>query len=347
MVNPHLVGGALQPKPTRNSSAVSRRSALRGIGALATAGLVGAPLVARAAGATKMRLAFTVAKDTLTDHQIHIFVDLVNKAAPGALDITIYPGSQLGTGTEIAQSVQLGTLESAALGSEGIAIDPKLALFEIPWAFPDFMAFQKAVSGPLFDELAKVYDSRGLVLLAIHGNGFRDIMTKTPVEKLADFAGKRIRLAPSPARIAFFKALGAVPITIEWTDTYLALQQGSVDGVEAFPIYLRNGKMYEQAAYLDHIRYVSAPNFVCVNKGFWSALPEASQAALRQAGRDSMDPANALAEKDEQQNIEFMQQHGVTLVHTDLTGYEDIRHSQTQAYAKEFGDEWLKLLDIA
>lgn len=325
---------------------LNRRDVLLAGTVLTAAWLGGAPN-GRAQAPNKMRIAFTVAKGSLTDQQVHIFIEELDKIAPNKFDISVFPGSQLGTGTEIAQSVQLGTLEAAALGSEGLAIDPKLAIFELPWVFPDFNAYRAAVKGPLFGEIAKVYDGHGLVLLAIFGSGFRDVLTKRPYETLKDFKGQRIRIAPSPARIAFFKELGAVPITIEWADTYLALQQGTVDGVEAFPIFLRTGKMYEQAKNLNYIHYVSAPVFLSVSKAYWAKLSNESQHAMREAGRSSMDPGNARAESQEQKNIKAMEQQGVKVIKTDLAGSKEIRHKLLQNYQSKFGKSWLKLIGLA
>lgn len=316
-------------------------------GAALTAAYIGRPLGALAQTPNKMRIAFTVAKDSLTDQQTHIFIDELNKTVPGAFDITVYPGSQLGTGTEIAQSVQLGTLEAAALGSEGVSVDPSLAIFELPWVFPDSAAYQKAVSGPFFDEVSKVYDQRGLVLLSIFSQGFRDVLAQTPYASLKDMKGQRIRIAPSPARVAFFKELGAIPITIQWADTYLALQQGTVDGVEAFPIYLRSGKMYEQAKNLNYIHYVSAPVFLCVSKAYWAGLSKKDQQAMLKAGRAAMERGNKLSATEEQKNIDAMLEQGVKMVETDLTGYEDIRAKLLKDYESKFGSDWLKMIGIA
>ena len=307
-----------------------------------TAALGGDLGSAASAPKVQLRIAFPTEKGGLGDRQVQTFVSAINREIPDVFQIATYPGSQLGTGTENVQAVETGTLECAALGSEGEAVDPQLGFFDLPWTFSGFGQFRRAVSGSLFDPIAQVFAKHGLHLVAIYGFGFRDLLTKSPVNALTDLKGRRIRIAPAPSRVAFFRLLTATPVTIEWANTYIALEQGTVDGVEAFPQFLRSGRMYEQAKYLDDFHYNSQPSFIVFSDRFWSALPRGVQAGLLKAGRESMTPANALAESTEAEDIGFMKMHGVRMVKTDLGGYERIRATLSRDYTKQFGDSWLK-----
>lgn len=298
--------------------------------------------VALAQGKT-LRIAFTTSKSGVGYQQAAIFKQYVDQALPGFFNVKLYPGSQLGSGAEDVQAIETGTLEGSEFGSEGIQVDPKLGLFDLPWVFKDFASFRAATQAgsPLFASMAKVFDQHGIKLLAVYGSGLRDVLTKKPVQSLAGFKGMKIRISVSPARKAFWQMVGATPVAIEWADTYLALQQGTVDGVEAYPVFLKSGKMYEHAKYLDDIHYIVAPFFIVVSKTFWNSLPKNAQAALVSAGKESMNPANDLALKQQSADIKFMEDHGVTLVPTDLTGYQSIRTKLTQDYRSKYGSSWL------
>lgn len=308
--------------------------------------LLGASAVSGAANPLQLRIPYTTEKGGQSDRQIQLLAAIINKEMPGAFNVQLYPGSQLGSGTENVQGVETGTLESAALGSEGLAVDQRLGFFELPWIFSGFDQFQAAISGKLFDQVAQIFGDHQLHLIAIYGSGFRDIMTKQPVRKLSDFKGLRIRVAPSPARLALFKYLGATPVTIEWAETYIALEQGTVDGVEAFPAFLKSGKIYEQAKYLDDVHYVSAPFFIVFSEKFWSALTGDQRTRLLKAGRESMRAANDLAAREEQGNMDFMKSQGVQIVKTDLRGQEQLRATLVDDYVKKYGDTLLKLASV-
>lgn len=296
-----------------------------------------------------LRIAFTTAKGGLGDQQGEIFKKMLDQELPGYFNVKLYPGSQLGSGSENVQGVETGTLEGAGLGSEGIQVDPKLGIFDLPWIFKDFSAFRAATNpdGKFFSAMKQVFDQHGMVLLAIYGSGFRDVLTRKPVRSLDGFKGMKVRISVSPARKAFWETLGATPVAIEWADTYLALQNGTVDGVEAFPVFLKSGKMYEQAKYLDDIHYIAAPLFIVVSKVFWSGLSQNAQQALVTAGKDSMKPANDLAVQQQNADIKFMVDHGVTDVKTDLAGYKAIRDKLSQEYRSKYGSTWLDYIDAA
>jgi TRAP-type C4-dicarboxylate transport system substrate-binding protein len=298
---------------------------------------------AEATEKVRLRIAYIQAVNSLDDHQIHIFADTLEKAAPGYFKIELFPGGQLGTGTEQLQALSIGTLEAAALGSEALSVDPKMGIFEIPWIIKDFEHYKRIINGPWFEEAAAIWNQKNMQLVAMFGWGFRNILTLEPVRTLDGFRGKRIRIGPSPARVKFFRLLGAVPVTMEWASTYLALQQRTVDGVEAYPTFMRSGKMYEHAKYLDLINYTSCPIFITFSKIFWKKLPEKIQIGILKAGRESMGPANDLVEDQEQEDIKFMVDRGVTVVKTDLSGFEKVQNELLKDYMSKFGNKWLSL----
>lgn len=298
--------------------------------------------------AKTLKIAYTTAKGGLEDQQMHIFKKLVDQKLPNYFDIKLYPGSQLGSGSEDVQAVETGTLDASTLGSEGMQVDPHLSLFELPWIFQGFDDFENTTKpgSPLFKKISRTFSKHDMKLLAILGSGFRDVLTKTPVKSLSDFKGMKVRISVSPERKKFWQSLGAIPVAVEWADTYMALEQGTVSGVEAFPVFLKSGKMYEQAKYLDDIHYISAPFFVVVSKTYWAELPQKAKQALLAAGHDCVNEANSLAKKRQRQDIQFMEGHGVKLIKTNLSGYKKIRKALTSDYQAKFGRDWLEAANV-
>ena len=293
-----------------------------------------------------MRIAIATDEGGLGHQQVKIFKKKIEEKLPGLFEIKIFAGSKLGTGTENVQSLMSGDLEASLLGSEGISVDTKLGIFEIPWMFNGFDEFEEVTSGPLFGEIQKTFEEHNLKLVAIYGSGFRDILAKKPINNLLELEGLKTRVAPSPERLKVYKLLNAVPVTVQWADTYLALEQGTVEAVEAYPVYLKSGKMYEQAKYLADINYISAPFFMTFSNKFWNSLEPDVQKKVIQAGKESIEEANQLAREIEDQDLEYMKNQGVEVISTDLKGYKELRLKVSENYMNENGKDWLKLTGV-
>src|SRR6202000_1801620 len=81
-------------------------------------------------------------------------------------------------------------------------------------------------------------------------NGFRQITTGgIPINAVADIQGLKIRVPVSPISISTFKALGAAPSSLQFSEVYSALQTRVVDGQENPLVLIQLAKLYEVQKY--------------------------------------------------------------------------------------------------
>ena len=74
---------------------------------------------------------------------------------------------------------------------------------------------------------------KGLIVLGFMDNGIRHTSNnKRPIGKPDDLKGLKIRTPPSPVAVSIFRALGADTQALKFSELYIALQQGAVDGQE-------------------------------------------------------------------------------------------------------------------
>jgi len=127
-------------------------------------------------------------------------------------------------------------------------------------------------------------EGRGLVTIGLMPYDLQMFNTKVPMTKLADFAGKRIRVLASEAEQAEVKSLGASTIPMALPETLPALQQGTIDGVTAVIGVFNAFRYYDTAPYLLDTRFWALITVAQVSKVWFDRLPPDLQKAVKETG---------------------------------------------------------------
>src|SRR5262249_14656687 len=134
---------------------------------------------------------------------------------------------------------------------------PDVQAFAMPFIYKSEADAHAKLDGPLGDELKKaVLQRTGIRILAIGEVGFKNIFnSRRPVNGLEDLKGLKIRVLPSPIAIASFNALGAVPVSMDYAETYTGIQRGAIDGAEQSYSTIYDNKFYEVAKYISQTNH--------------------------------------------------------------------------------------------
>jgi tripartite ATP-independent transporter DctP family solute receptor len=112
-------------------------------------------------------------------------------------------------------------------------------------------------------------------------NGFRVITNNVrPVVKPDDLKGIKLRVPSGVWRVKMFRAYGANPTPLAYSEVFAALQAGVMDGQEnPFP-QIWGGKFHEVQKYLSLSDHVYTPAYSIVSERFWKTLPPDVQQTL-------------------------------------------------------------------
>ncbi|SJN53038.1 Lactate-binding periplasmic protein precursor [Vibrio ruber DSM 16370] len=133
------------------------------------------------------------------------------------------------------------------------------------------------------DVLKKAYASQGIVWLEPYIQPPVYIITKQPINSIADFKGMKIR-APG-AYGKFLRNLGAAPVSLSWSEIYTSLATGVIDGsIGSNMIDHRDGNHVEVAKYMYPLPIAGAQVLpIIVNQKAWNKLPKDLQAIVKGA----------------------------------------------------------------
>ncbi len=124
-------------------------------------------------------------------------------------------------------------------------------MFDLPYILPDLTTLRKVTDGPLGAKLLKLLEPKGMTGLAYWDNGFKQMTANKKLIAPADYKGLKFRIQSSKVLEAQFRALGAIPQVMAFSEVYQALQTGVVDGQENTWSNIYTQKMHEVQKYAD------------------------------------------------------------------------------------------------
>jgi tripartite ATP-independent transporter DctP family solute receptor len=229
-------------------------------------------------------------------------MERIRSQTNGRLDIQVFPSSQLGADTDMLSQVRSGALEFYSQSGLVLAnIVPVAGINGIGFAFKDYDAVWRAMDGELGASVRTAIEKVGLLPMAkMWDNGFRQTTSSgKPVNSPADFAGFKIRVPVSPIWVSLFKAFGASPASLNFSELYSALQTKIVDGQENPLTLIESAKFYEVQKYCSLTNHMWDGFWFLANRRAWDRLPaDVRDVAARNLDAGAQEQRDMLAEQD-------------------------------------------------
>jgi C4-dicarboxylate-binding protein DctP len=281
---------------------------------LAAASVAALALMGPAAADSPIIIKFShvVAADTPKGKAADKFAELAAKYTNGRVKVEVYPNSTLYKDKEELEALQLGAVQMLApsnskFGPIGIK---EFEVFDLPYILPDLASLRKVTDGPLGAKLLKLLEPKGMIGLAYWDNGFKQMSANKKLITPADYKGLKFRIQSSKVLEAQFRALGAIPQVMAFSDVYQALQTGVVDGQENTWSNIYTQKMHEVQKYMTVTNHGYIGYVVVVNKKFWDGLPPDIRDELSKAMKEATDYGNSQSAQDNDDALEKIKQSG-------------------------------------
>ena len=274
---------------------------------------------------------------------IELFAERVNELSNGTVKVVIYPGSQMGTESEILQQVDQGVLDMTVSGGGMYAgYVPAAAMFESLCMFTD-----GAQQAQIIDDMGgldffnEVMADSNFIAVGWMSGGSRNVLTSgVAVRTAEDFKGLNIRVPDNQVYVDIFDNLGSNPTIVAWSDSYTAIQSGMVSAVEASTETLATANLQEVADYYTITGHVNVTNFCSMNKDKWNSMSEAQQNAVIEAMKEAGELERTLTEENEQVYRDMFVESGIEIIELsaeDITALQDAVSGIITATAESYG----------
>ncbi len=185
------------------------------------------------AAAADFVMKFGTATINETQHQfIKLYKEELEKASGGRIEVQIYPASQLGPIPREIEGVQLGSIQGYVGPVDFyVGLDPRYGVFSTPMLFRDEPHVIATIHDPeLQKTILGMAGPKRMVGIATFTLGASDYAARTPMLRLADFQGKKLRINGTALERAKMSRLGATGIAMPLSEVAPALSQGTIDG---------------------------------------------------------------------------------------------------------------------
>jgi len=249
--------------------------------------------------------------ETSARHQsLLFFKDIVEKASNGRIAVEVYPSGQLGTESEVMESVKLGLIQ-ATEGGKFEDANPKYLIYTLPFLFSNPEEALYVMRSPIGEEINKEAAQNGYYVPACGiAGGFRQWTNNVrPIENPEDIVGLKMRTPPIDSIIRTMKALGASPQSIPYVEVYMALKQGVADGEENPFSNIVQMKFYEVQKYVTVSNYQMHPNPFFISLKWYKSLPDELQKIITEAAKLSMIYCDTIWLASEKDAFKVIQEH--------------------------------------
>jgi len=253
--------------------AISRRAAVLGAAILAM------PAVARGQGQVRLTLGHNAAPGNPRSVAADRMAVQLRERSNGRIDMRVAGAAQLGDDLTMLTSLRTGVLDMS-VNSQGptSTLVPELAAVGLPFLFAEHRAAYRVMDGETGAELGRKLGAIGLNVLGWWDNGLRHITnSRRPINRPEDLRGLRIRTPADPATIDTFQALGAATQQINFSELYVALQQGVVDGQENPLANIHSSKLHEVNRFISLTAHKWECSPFLASRTAWGRLSEADR----------------------------------------------------------------------
>lgn len=246
------------------------------------------------------------------------WAELLKERSGGTMEIVLYPDSQLGSKSDLIDSMLLGenvcTLANGAFFADyGV---PDMGILFGPFLFTGWDQCWKLIASDWYAEQCAKLEEKGLKILASNwAYGARHLLTVKPVNKVEDLSGMKIRVPNTPIQTTEFNVLGASAIGMALGDVYQALQTKTIDGLENPVATLYGTKHYEVAKYLILDAHVLDFTSWTCSKDWFDTLTEEQQTMLVETGKEAGFYNSEVLLAAEEKFLQKLIDAGVKVVH--------------------------------
>ena len=276
------------------------------------------------------------------------FGELMEKATGGKVKVNIYAADQLTNGnqSEGIQALMNGDPVQISMHSNLIysAFDPRFNVVSLPFIYDSYDDADAKFDGEAGEKLKEILGEYGLHCMGIAENGFRELTnSKHEVKTVDDMKNLKVRVAGSNLLMECYKRWGADATNMNWSETYTALQQNTVEGEENPLPAIDAASVQEVQPYCSMWDAIYDCLFFCINQDVYDALTPEQQAVVDECGQKAVEYERYINRSgDEEIKTRWSEKNGVTFTEKedmDIDSFKKAVEGVDEWFVKELKDQ--------
>jgi TRAP-type transport system periplasmic protein len=249
--------------------------------------------------------------------------------------VTVFGSSQLGHDTELLKKLKLGTVDLALPSTVMSSQVAMFGLFEMPYLVKNREHMARIREEIVLPIMAPAALKEGYRILGVWENGERHITnSRRPIVKPEDLKGIKLRVPQGKWRVKMFQAYGANPSPLAFSEVFVALQTGVMDGQENPFAQIHPARFYEVQKYLSLTGHVYTPAYLTAGRS-WDRLPADVRKTLEDVAKEMQPVALKIAAEMDGDLLKKLRAAGMEVNEAD----KDAFIKASEAIYKEFSSE--------
>jgi TRAP-type transport system periplasmic protein len=271
---------------------------------------------------TEIKLGHVGEPGSLFQASAEEFAKRANAKLAGKAKVTVFGSSQLGGDKEMLQKLKLGTLDMALPSTVMSSEVDLFGVFEMPYIVKDRAHMGRIEKDVFWSTLAPEAEKKGLKVLAVWENGYRQITNgKLPIKVPGDLKGIKLRVPEGKWRVKMFQAYGANPSPMKFSELFTALQTGVMDGQENPLTQIYSAKLQEVQKYLSMSNHVYTPAYLTVGTRHWNTLPADVRKVLEDTAKETQAFVYETAAREDTALLAKLKQAGMQVNEVDQEAF--------------------------
>lgn len=319
---------------------------------LATGVVLGVGLVAMPAAAqqkTVIKLGWTSSTGETDPYAVGAreFKTRVEAGSNGRIEVQLFPNRQLGDEKPMLEGMRLGTVDAGVITNSVIGqIEPSFQLNDLPFLYANEAQAHTVLDGPVGQKLAAKLETKGIKVLGFMEGGFRSMINNVrPVQKPDDVKGVKYRVMQNPVYIGLFSSLGGNAVPMAWGETFTAVQQGTIDGLEIPLAVIDQNKYFEVTKYLSLTNHTYSSIVLVMSKRAYDRLPDDLKKLVTESGVAATKAQRKISADTNKTLVKTLQDKGMQV--NSISDFGPFRTATTSVYDQVRGSVDPELLKEA
>ena len=247
----------------------------------------------------------------------------LSRLTDGRIAVEVYPNESLGKEIDLINGMQLGTVDMTITGESLQNWAPKAALLAVPYAYKSIEHMDEVAMGPIGDDVkAQIIEKVQIRPIAHFARGPRNLTSNRPIRSPDDLNGLKMRVPNVPLFVDTWKALGANPGPMAFSEVFTGLQNGTIESQENPLALIRSASFNEVQSHVNMTEHVRSWIYLTIAETTWNKLSAVDQESVIQAASLAQAYERGLFEASIDADRAYLEANGMTFVEVDGAAFQ-------------------------
>lgn len=301
--------------------------------------------------ARPIRFTFAMADNEQSNYYkgAQAIAEAVKEATEGRVIINVRAGGTLGGEADTLDMAIQGDLDIATCANSVLAnYIPEMSILDQAFLWDSQAQANYAVTHEVGDLIQAKANTHGIRVIGYMESGFRDVFSKRPVEKMADFGGLKIRTMQNEGQLQAFTSFGANPIALAAGEQFTALQQGTIDACENAVSNCWINKFYEAGVNsIINTKHCFVYIPICMSDNAWNRIPEDLRGKFLEAVAKGCEQQWQFLNEANDEATGLLKGVGITFYDIDINELKAAYAERQKADGTSYNPEWVAAVEAA